>query len=334
MEFLSLDEIEARQEGEKNDLEEQIKELQKNAPKKGKLRDEFDRKLQRMIYDLKSKHLDEMNEWEEGQSSSQTAETGGGGSNNSSNSGDSAKAVVDNKIAKEAEKARLVEEENRKKKEEEERKIQKAREKKNKLKEKEKEKEKEREIEKEEMRANAGPGQRKIEADAINGILASDERGLIIKDITADGNCLYRSISSELERIKFPSQMTYEDLRRTAGSYLERYSDHFAPFLELEPNSPAYMEYCQQVATSSSWGGHVELKAISSSLDVDIRIYSANSSSKLIIVRPENLDDPSAQVDAGSSSSSNSRPYIVLTYHLHYYALGEHYNAVMAIEDK
>lgn len=89
----------------------------------------------------------------------------------------------------------------------------------------------------------------------------------------------------------------------------------FAPFCEYDDDKiPDFTHYVDRVRSSSDWGGHLELRVLSVALQKHILVYSAQTKEPLHI-KPEqceNDDDP-----------------IRLSYHLHYYALGEHYNRVV-----
>lgn len=73
-----------------------------------------------------------------------------------------------------------------------------------------------------------------------------------------------------------------------------------------------------RVRNSSDWGGHLELRALSLALHKDIVVYSAQSK------------DPLIMTPDGGNRDHDPDP-IRLSYHLHYYALGEHYNQVVKI---
>lgn len=64
------------------------------------------------------------------------------------------------------------------------------------------------------------------------------------------------------------------------------------------------------------WGGEIELRALSNALNVPIIVYCADA--------PEVILKPSG------SEIDSSEPIVRLTFHRHYFGLGEHYNAVKA----
>ena len=103
---------------------------------------------------------------------------------------------------------------------------------------------------------------------------------------------------------------TFLDLRYRAANYLRSHADEFAPFLGMEPTSEDFKCYCNNVESDGEWGGQVELRALSASLQRQIHIYDA--STPVIIMGEDNVGNAPLKI----------------TYHRHYYALGEHYNSV------
>jgi OTU domain-containing protein 6 len=75
----------------------------------------------------------------------------------------------------------------------------------------------------------------------------------------------------------------------------------------------SFDDYVDRVRNSAEWGGHLELRALSLALERPIYVYSVQSGTKPL------------EIDGGKD-----KPPIRLSYHLHYYALGEHYNQVVA----
>lgn len=67
------------------------------------------------------------------------------------------------------------------------------------------------------------------------------------------------------------------------------------------------------VRSSAEWGGHLELRALSMALKRPVWIYSATQL-KPMVIETEEVD--------------HVEP-IRVSYHKHYYALGEHYNEVV-----
>ena len=103
------------------------------------------------------------------------------------------------------------------------------------------------------------------------------------------------------------------------ASTLQQHQDEFAPFCEYTDSVPTFDDYVKRVESTAEWGGHLELRAISMALNRPIHVYSVSNGKKpLKIVPPTMEQQEHDQSDA-----------ICLSYHLHYYALGEHYNQVL-----
>ena len=126
----------------------------------------------------------------------------------------------------------------------------------------------------------------------------------------------------EVKSLVFFSFLTcVDDITYTSGTLcadtLLSNEDEFAPFCEFDEKVPDFAAYVDRIRNSSDWGGHLELRVLSIALQKHILVYSMQSKEPLHL-QPDNVpndDDP-----------------IRLSYHLHYYALGEHYNQVVKVE--
>jgi OTU domain-containing protein 6 len=94
----------------------------------------------------------------------------------------------------------------------------------------------------------------------------------------------------------------------------------FAPFCEYDDETDTFASYVNAVRSSSQWGGHLELRALSLALNRPIYIYSAD---RVASREPLVIDGRTETVTPDADEP------IRLSYHLHYYALGEHYNMVV-----
>jgi OTU domain-containing protein 6 len=109
---------------------------------------------------------------------------------------------------------------------------------------------------------------------------------------------------------------------------LAAHPDDFAPFCEYQnddslndnDNDP-YQTYVSNVRTSAEWGGHLELRALAVALHRPILIYQAHTPDPLEIT-------PNSGNGDATPAAAGDEP-IRLSYHRHYYALGEHYNQVV-----
>ncbi|ORX50770.1 cysteine proteinase [Piromyces finnis] len=154
---------------------------------------------------------------------------------------------------------------------------------------------------------------RQVEDEAFQKKL--DDLGLEIHEIIADGHCLYSSISHQLSLVG--EEYSYKDLRRVAADYMRNHYDDFYPFL-LNSNGELYTEaeyqrYCDDVEFTSLWGGQLETQAISQALEYPITIIQAESS----------------PIEIGTNFDKEK---LFISYHLHSFGLGEHYNSLVKKE--
>jgi len=175
-------------------------------------------------------------------------------------------------------------------------------------KKRDRQKEKEAQIQKqiEEENANAGPGLRKIELEQMQVVLTP--LNLKICEVEADGHCLYRAIGAQ-------SGKGFMAIRALCADTLLEHKDEFAPFCEYTDDIPSFDQYLEKVRGSAEWGGHLELRALGIALNRPIHVYSVQSGKEPLAIHEDAEDD---------------KDPILLSYHLHYYVLGEHYNQVVA----
>ncbi|XP_047107636.1 deubiquitinase OTUD6B isoform X1 [Schistocerca piceifrons] len=161
-------------------------------------------------------------------------------------------------------------------------------------------------------------GARNIEMQKIKQILK--EKKLMLHEIPSDGNCLYCAIDFAQAAVG-GEEMGYQTLRMLTSQFLRKNCSDFLPFLS-DPvtgdtfSKEQYEEYCDQIANTSSWGGQVELRALSHVLKCPIEVIQAVGPT--IVIGEEYNDQKS----------------IILTYHRHMYRLGEHYNTVKPYVDE
>lgn len=162
--------------------------------------------------------------------------------------------------------------------------------------------------------------ERQIEADIILGQLS--RHGLTIKDIPSDGHCMYHAVADQIKQKSLPIQdkvAGFQYLRKLTSEYMLAHQDDFLPFMALDESAPsledAFAVYCNRVANTADWGGQLELRALACALRTPIEVFSAEGDVLVMGGEFVNEDDHSA-------------PTLQLTYHLHYYTLGEHFNSV------
>lgn len=152
---------------------------------------------------------------------------------------------------------------------------------------------------------------RREEQKKLSAIL--EAKYLEMKDIPADGHCMYRAIQDQLV-----FSVTVESLRCRTAEYMQKHVDDFLPFFsDLDTGGTNtrddFMSYCENIRHTASWGGHLELRALSHVLETPIEVVQANS--PIIVIGEEYKKKP-----------------LTLVY-LHYACnLGEHYNSVKPLE--
>ncbi|XP_015109094.1 deubiquitinase OTUD6B isoform X2 [Diachasma alloeum] len=153
-------------------------------------------------------------------------------------------------------------------------------------------------------------GKRNIETQAIKKMLG--ERNLTLYEIPSDGHCLYNAVAHQLKLID-DIPLGLQDLRTKTAVHLRENMNDFLPFLS-NPDSEElfspeqYEKYCDNVATTSAWGGAIEV--LSKVLKCPIEVIQATGVPYIV----------------GSEFETSRK--VTVTYHRHMYELGAHYNSV------
>ena len=121
--------------------------------------------------------------------------------------------------------------------------------------------------------------------------------GLEVREITGDGNCLFRAISDQMTG----SENMHSEYRNLACEFMSNNSEDFAPFVE---DDQTFESYISSMKNTSTWGGNMELQALSLVLEVNIKIHM--------------VDRPIWEI-----KNNNAWRFIHLSYHD-----GDHYNSV------
>ncbi|KAF1813464.1 cysteine proteinase [Eremomyces bilateralis CBS 781.70] len=152
-------------------------------------------------------------------------------------------------------------------------------------------------------------------------------RGLVEREVRADGHCLYAAVADQLgERGLRPKievavvndgeegKGGYKVVREVAGEYIESHKEDFEAFLE-EP----LVDYVRKVKETGEWGGHLELMALARAYGVTIHVVQGNG-------RVESIES-GRQKENGAEKDD-----IWLAYYRHGFGLGEHYNSLRKSE--
>jgi OTU domain-containing protein 6 len=157
---------------------------------------------------------------------------------------------------------------------------------------------------------------RNLETKAINTILKN--RKLSLHSIKSDGDCMYAALVHQLSLCGVAE--TVESLRKTAAEYIRANKDELICYMTSAKSDDImseeeFMEYCRQVDCTKAWGSQVEISALSNSLKVKIEVLQASGSPTI------------------SGGDFKNRPHLIVTYHRHFFGLGEHYNSTKPLVD-
>jgi OTU domain-containing protein 6 len=160
-------------------------------------------------------------------------------------------------------------------------------------------------------KAGMGPSERLRETDVIVAQLAP--RGLRIRDIPPDGHCLYAALADQLRETSGEGVVRdVAALRAVAAEELLAERAEYLPFLEnVECDDAKYEAYCKKLRTEAVWGGQVELRALSNALRRRVEVFAAGMP---VLITGEEF---------------SSEAPLRLSFHRHYYNLGDHYNSVV-----
>ncbi|KAI9095940.1 hypothetical protein DFS34DRAFT_170496 [Phlyctochytrium arcticum] len=154
---------------------------------------------------------------------------------------------------------------------------------------------------------------KKLEDQALERSI--ENMGLEVQRIAPDGHCMYNALSDQISRVS-DEKKSYRDLRREAAAYLRSHADDFMPFMVSKEGDmltkEEYEKYCDSVAETAEWGGQPELRALSQSLRREIHVIQANS----------------PPIKLGEEFASADKTPLIISYHRHYFGLGEHYNSL------
>ncbi len=189
-----------------------------------------------------------------------------------------------------------------------------------------------------EENATAGPSRREMETDALAALYLKP-RSLAVEEVEADGHCLYRAVARQCARVGLEvvggDGYDYAKLRSIcAEALMGPNRGEYEPFAEFGDghdghhssggNHPAsYEEYVEKVRSSAAWGGQLELRALSEGLNCPIVVFSAEGPPLTMGAEYYGSENESGDNDWSSKKA------LLLSFHRHYYALGEHYNSVV-----
>eukprot|EP00252_Welwitschia_mirabilis_P009594 TRINITY_DN2224_c0_g2_i1.p1 TRINITY_DN2224_c0_g2~~TRINITY_DN2224_c0_g2_i1.p1 ORF type:complete len:518 (-),score=108.09 TRINITY_DN2224_c0_g2_i1:167-1720(-) len=124
-------------------------------------------------------------------------------------------------------------------------------------------------------------------------------KGLEVKRMIADGNCLFRAVADQV----YGDPELYDDTRQMCIDYMEKERDHFSQFI-----TENFTTYCKRKRRDKVYGNNLEIQAMSEMYNRPIHIYSYST-------EPINIFHGSYSTDF---------PPIRLSFHR-----GNHYNSLV-----
>uniref|UniRef100_A0A5B6YYG5 Putative OTU domain-containing protein 5 n=1 Tax=Davidia involucrata TaxID=16924 RepID=A0A5B6YYG5_DAVIN len=124
-------------------------------------------------------------------------------------------------------------------------------------------------------------------------------KGLEVKRMLEDGNCLFRAVADQVHG----DSEVYDLVRQMCMDYMERERDHFSQFI-----TEGFTSYCKRKRRDKVYGNNMEIQALSEMYNRPIHIYSYST-------EPINIFHGSYNTDT---------PPIRLSYHH-----GNHYNSLV-----
>ncbi|KAH8370936.1 hypothetical protein KR093_005580, partial [Drosophila rubida] len=290
----TLEDVASRHRRERKELQAKLQAMKKNAPKNNKnKRKEFLEEMSRLEGELEQRHKAELQ--------GVAAETG----------------PVEQPVAKTNIAAADSDNEgnaNNTEDSEQQQRVSKAQKRRNK---KEREaRERAQEIRVELQNAANQPSPKQIELQQITAKLSA--RQLTLHMIASDGDCLYHAVRHQLQVNALPGH-SVQELRQETANYVRAHKDSLICYMTHPEtgdllNDEQFEDYCQDIVKTHAWGGHIELKALSSLLRVPIEVIQAVGSSTLL-----------GQEEFGGAP-------LIICYHRHIYQLGAHYNSTLPVE--
>ncbi|KAK6926546.1 OTU domain [Dillenia turbinata] len=124
-------------------------------------------------------------------------------------------------------------------------------------------------------------------------------RGLEVRRMLEDGNCLFRAVADQV----YGDSEAYDLTRQMCIDYMEQERDHFSQFI-----TEGFTSYCKRKRRDKVYGNNVEIQALSEMYNRPIHIYSYST-------EPINIFHGNYNTDT---------PPIRLSYHY-----GNHYNSLV-----
>lgn len=128
--------------------------------------------------------------------------------------------------------------------------------------------------------------------------------GLKVKEVTGDGNCLYRAIADFLEG----NENLWPKYKQATINKIIEKKAHYSPFIEDDKDFDQYLIELQE---DGAWGGNLEIQALGEALRFNCTVH-----------KDDGLRIPWFNFEAGT----------VPTVHISFHN-GDHYNSIRRLDD-
>ena len=168
----------------------------------------------------------------------------------------------------------------------------------------------------------SGPSKKEIEDEAMRRALKALD--LTLREVKADGHCLYRAVAEQVDEMKEESR--YGEVRTMCKDEMLKNREEYEAFVEME-EAGSYEKYCEKVGSTAEWGGHVEMLAIARALRRNVEVFEVRPGGE---VEKMVVEDVGSGGEGEEEKGGSSFPLRV-AFMKESYTLGEHYDAVVSL---
>lgn len=124
-------------------------------------------------------------------------------------------------------------------------------------------------------------------------------------EITGDGNCLFRAFSKSI----YDDEEHHETYRADAANYIEENWDQNLEIQACAAEDETKEQYIEQLRSGEKWGGDAEIKALSSILYRQVKVFMMdrnNNNGCTLLVFPHQVERPRPIINLLFSPSGNT----------------------------
>lgn len=118
---------------------------------------------------------------------------------------------------------------------------------------------------------------------------AMQKRGLEVKNIEKDGNCVFRGIGLLL----FEDQAKHMQVRHDVANQLRDQREKYEKNISYQQGIQTFDAYVQNMRLEGIWGDHIELQAAADLYGVDINVYTIGTG----VERPNMIVECSGEIE-------------------------------------